>query len=194
MILLVTMITSSAVVANSLIARYTACRSALYTNQCQVKQLLSRVKYIVTYILVLEELRSAKEQRSGLLGIECFADIEKVYDPSEKSSTFPRAYGGFIEDAGLLNYCGLVVVIRAEAALLVLFRSERHDGSREDERAVQHDVEESTLQMTFTGAHTSSSLTAPRGHGTAHVYDSWHPVSNERRPYRRKRGARSNVL
>ena len=126
MILLVTMITSSAVVANSLIARYTACRSALYTNQCQVKQLLTRVKYTATYILVLEELRSAKEQRSGLLGIECFADIEKVYDPSEKSSAFPRTYGGFIEDAGLLNDGSLVVVIGAEAALLILFGYERH--------------------------------------------------------------------
>ena len=75
---------------------------------------------------MLEELRSTKEQRSSFLGIECFADIEKVYDPSEKSSAFPRTYGGFIEDAGLLNDGSLVVVIGAEAALLILFGYERH--------------------------------------------------------------------
>ena len=164
MILLVTMITSSAVVANSLIARYTACRSALYTNQSQVKQLLSRVKFTMTYILVLEELRSAKEQRSGFLGIECFADIEKVYDPSEKSSAFPRAYGGFIEDAGLLNDGSLVIIIRTEAALLVLFCRERHRESRGNGRAVPHDVEVGVLQLS---AQASSQLTATRGSYTS---------------------------
>lgn len=73
---------------------------------------------------MLEQLRSTEKQRSSLLGIECFADIEKVYDPSEQGSTFPRAYGGFVEDAGLLNDSGLVVVVRAEAALLILFGCE----------------------------------------------------------------------
>ena len=135
-----------------------------------------------TYVLVLEQLRRPKEQRRRLLRVESLADIKKVDDAREQSPALARAYGGFIEDASLLDDGCLVVVVCAEAALLVLFRSERHDASREDECAVQHDVEESTLQMSSTGAHTSSSLTAPRGHGTAHVYDSWHPVSNERSP------------
>ena len=75
---------------------------------------------------MLEQLRGPKEQRRRLLRVERLADIEEIHDPREQSSALARAYGGFIEDAGLLNDGSLVVVIGAEAALLILFGYERH--------------------------------------------------------------------
>ena len=75
---------------------------------------------------MLEQLRRAKEERRRLLGVERLAGIEQVDDAGEEGPALPRAYGRLIEDAGLLDDGRLVVVVSAEAALLVFFRGERH--------------------------------------------------------------------
>lgn len=82
----------------------------------------------MAYILVLEEFRRAKEQRRRLLGVERLAGIEEVHDPRKEGPAFPRANGGVIEDPCLLYYRRLVVVICAEAGLLIFFGYERHVG------------------------------------------------------------------
>lgn len=74
-----------------------------------------------TYIFVLKQFCSAKEQRSGLLRAEMLANIKEVNNPCEESSTLARADGRIIEDAGFLDDCGLIVVVGAEAALLFFF-------------------------------------------------------------------------
>ena len=79
-----------------------------------------------THVLVLEQLRRAEEERRRLLGVKRLADIEEVDDAGEQGPALAGAYGGLIEDAGLLDDGCLVVVVCAEAALLVLFRGERH--------------------------------------------------------------------
>jgi hypothetical protein len=66
-ILLVTMITSSAVVASSLIARYTICLKALLQDMSW--PLHGNKKRIGTYVLVLKQLCRSKEQRYGLPGL-----------------------------------------------------------------------------------------------------------------------------
>ena len=71
---------------------------------------------------MLKQLRRAKEQRCRLLRVECFADIEEINDASEQCPALARTYGGFIEDTSLLDDGCLVVVVGAEAGLLVLFR------------------------------------------------------------------------
>ena len=75
---------------------------------------------------MLEQLRRPKEQRRRLLRVERLSDIKQVHDARKQGPAFARADGGFIEDAGLLNDGSLVVVIGAEAALLILFGYERH--------------------------------------------------------------------
>lgn len=75
---------------------------------------------------MLEQLRRTKEQCRRLLGIKRFADIEEVHDASKEGSALARADWRLVEDAGLLDDGRLVVVVRAEAALLVLFGGERH--------------------------------------------------------------------
>lgn len=117
-ILLVTMITSFAVVANSLIARYTICLNALCVVHGQRFQASASHS---TYIFVLEQFGGAKEQSSGLLRAEILANIKEVNNPREESSTLARADGRIIEDAGFLDDCGLVVIVGAEAALLFFF-------------------------------------------------------------------------
>ena len=161
MILLVTIITSSAVVASSLIARYTACRSAGYKIQHHNRHLISitsKHNTAITYILMLEQLRRPKEQRRRLLRVERLPDIEQVHYTREQSPAFARADGGFIEDAGLLDDGRLVVVVRAEPALLILFRGERHRESREDGRAGQHDVEGDCTVQVLSSAHIIATL------------------------------------
>ena len=120
---------------------------------------------------MLEQLRRPKEQRCRLLRVERLADIEKVNDAREQSPALARAYGGFIEDASLLDDGCLVIVVGAEAALLVLFRGERHGGSRGNERAVQHDVEEVYFADGLDRRpHIIATLTAPRGFKTLRTY------------------------
>lgn len=75
---------------------------------------------------MLEEFRRAKEQRRRLLGVERLAGIEEVYDPRKEGPAFPWANGGVIEDPCLLYYRRLVVVICAEAGLLIFFGYERY--------------------------------------------------------------------
>ena len=77
---------------------------------------------------MLEQLRCAEEQRRRLLSAERLTDIEQVNDAREECPALARTNGGFIEDAGLLDDGRLVVVVRAEAVLLVLFRCESHGG------------------------------------------------------------------
>ena len=75
MILLVTIMTSSAVVASSFMARYTACRRALYQIFLNFISALTNWHKFGTYILMLEEFRNTKEQCRRLLGTEALPDI-----------------------------------------------------------------------------------------------------------------------
>ena len=77
---------------------------------------------------MLEQLRCPEEQRRRLLRVERLSDIEQVHYAREQGPAFARADGGLIEDAGLLDDGRLVVVVRAEAILLVLFGCESHGG------------------------------------------------------------------
>lgn len=74
-----------------------------------------------TYIFMLEQFGGAKEQRGSLLRAEILANIQKVNDPGEQSSTLARADGRIIEDAGFLDDRSFIVVVGAEAALLFFF-------------------------------------------------------------------------
>jgi len=74
MILLVTIITSSEVVASSLIAKYTICRSALCSEVSLKKLCLSQFQN--THVFVLEQLCSSKKQSRRLLRAKSLADIE----------------------------------------------------------------------------------------------------------------------
>ena len=107
---------------------------------------------------MLEQLRRAKEEGRRLLSVERLAGIEKIDDAGEEGPALPRAYGGLIEDAGLLDDGRLVVVVRAEPALLILFRGERHRESREDGRPGQHDVEGDCTVQVLSSAHIIATL------------------------------------
>jgi len=69
---------------------------------------------------MLEQLRSAEEQSGGLLCAETFANIEKMDDPREQCPAFSWTDWRIVEDTSFLNHCCLVVVVRAEA-FVVLF-------------------------------------------------------------------------
>ena len=119
-----------------------------------------------THILVLEQLRCPKEQRCGLLCVERLADVEEVDDAGKQGSALARAYGRFIEDAGFLDDGGLVVVVGAEAALLVLFRGEIHGGR---EAGKMGGPGSTTWRCTVLcpsaqRSHIIAQRTAPRGH------------------------------
>lgn len=76
---------------------------------------------------MLEQLGGSKEQSCCFLCPKCFPDIEKVDYSREECSALPWADGGLVEYTGLLNDSGFVIVIRAEAALFLLFRrGKRH--------------------------------------------------------------------
>lgn len=66
-----------------------------------------------TYVFVLEELGSAKEQRCRLLRGEGLANVKEVHNPREEGSALARADGRIIEDAGFLDYCCFIVVVGA---------------------------------------------------------------------------------
>ena len=55
------------------------------------------------------------------MGTEIIPDIKQINDAREQRSAPSRADGRVIEYASLLNDRGLVVVIRADASLLLLF-------------------------------------------------------------------------
>jgi hypothetical protein len=75
---------------------------------------------------MLEQLGSSKEQRCRLLSPERFTDIEQVNHSRKERPAFPWTYWGLIKDAGLLDDGCLVVVVRAETALVLLFRRKGH--------------------------------------------------------------------
>lgn len=79
-----------------------------------------------THIFVLEQLCRSEEQRGGFLSGERLADIEQVDDTCEECPALPWADRRVIEDASLLNDCGLVVIIGAETTFFVLFANQRH--------------------------------------------------------------------
>ena len=124
---------------------------------------------------MLEQLRRAKEQSCGLLGAERLADIEEIDDAREQRSTLAGAYGGFIEDAGFLDGGGFIVVVSAEAALLVLFRCKRHSEKRKAETSAPNSTTwKEVCCRTLSGAHTSSQLTATRGPSLRAHISSFH--------------------
>jgi len=96
------------------------------------------------YILVLKQLRDAKEQRRGLLRTERLPDIEEIHYSREQCPAPPWTDGRFIEYAGFLDDRGFVVVVRAQAALLLLFglEAEGAKGSHERRTAWGQGIEE----------------------------------------------------
>lgn len=90
-----------------------------------------------THIFVLKQFCSSKEQRSALLRAKVLANVEKVDNPREESSALAWADGRVIEDAGFLDDCGFVIVVRAEAALLLFFG---HVGHGKRWRQLEPDV------------------------------------------------------
>ena len=114
-----------------------------------------------TYVLVLEKLRRPEEQCRSLLCAERLADIEEVDNAREQRPALAGAYGGFIEDTGLLDDGGLIVVVCAEAALLVLFRCESHSGKRKARAGAPSSTTwKQSLRCceTLSSAHSSSQL------------------------------------
>ena len=93
MMLLVTMMVSSAVVASSLMARYTICRNALWSTKVRVWSCQEQKSKESTDVLVLEELGGAKEQCRRLLRSKRFSDVEQIYHASEERSAFPGVDG-----------------------------------------------------------------------------------------------------
>ena len=69
---------------------------------------------------MLEQLCRAEKQSGSLLGVEAFANVEKMDDPREQCPAFTWTDWRIVEDAGFLDYRRLVVVVRAET-LVVLF-------------------------------------------------------------------------
>lgn len=70
---------------------------------------------------MLEQLGGPKEERSGFLSVESFADIKQVDDSRKESSAFSWADWRFIEDSCFLNDCSFVIVVGAKPALVLLF-------------------------------------------------------------------------
>ena len=68
---------------------------------------------------MLEQLCCAKKQSGGLLGIETFANVEKMDDPCEQCPAFSWADWGIVEDASFLDHRCLVVVVRAETFVIL---------------------------------------------------------------------------
>lgn len=60
-------------------------------------------KLNATHILVLEELRHAKEEGGCLLGAKRLADVEEVDDLGEENAALPRTDGRLVEDPGFLD-------------------------------------------------------------------------------------------
>ena len=110
------MITSSALVESSLMARYTIWRSAGCRVVSDVFCEISR-----TYILVLEELCCSKEQVRSLVCLELFATVEEEHDAGEEGPTFPGVNRRFVKDAGVLEDRRFAVRIQ----LVVLFARHR---------------------------------------------------------------------
>jgi len=75
----------------------------------------------MTYILMLEELRRSKEQRGGLLCAKRLANIKQVDNAGEEGPAFPWADWRVIENAGFLDDGCLVVIVRTETTLFLLF-------------------------------------------------------------------------
>jgi hypothetical protein len=124
MILLVTIMTSSAVVASSLMARYTICLKALFIDMSWT--LHGNRKRIETYILVLEEFCCPKEQRCGLLRAEGLPNVKQIDNASQEGPAFPGANWRVVENTGFLNNRCLVIIVRTKATLVLLFRGVSH--------------------------------------------------------------------
>lgn len=60
---------------------------------------------------MLEKLGGTEEQRRGFLSTESLPYIENIHNAREEVAAFSRAYRRIVEDAGLLDDGGLVVVI-----------------------------------------------------------------------------------
>jgi hypothetical protein len=78
---------------------------------------------------MLEQLCGSKEQSCRFLCPECLADIEQIHDTRKEGPALSWTDGGFIEDTGLLDNGGFVVVIGAQAAF-VLFLGGKDHGER----------------------------------------------------------------
>jgi len=82
------------------------------------------IKNVVAYILMLEQFRRPEKQRRGLLRSKRLSDVKEVDDTSQKCSTLSRTNWRFIEHARLLDDGCFVVVVRTEAAFVLLFGRE----------------------------------------------------------------------
>ena len=98
MMLLVTMIVSSAVVASSFMARYTICRNALWWMDGRVREEKKKTWLVnKTDVLVLKQLGGAKKEGGGLMRSKCLSDVEQINHACEESSAFPWVDGGVVE-------------------------------------------------------------------------------------------------
>lgn len=66
---------------------------------------------ICTYVLGLEQLGDAEEQLSRLGGAKGLAQGDKVKDLGQERAAFAGIDGRLVEDACLLEDCGLVKVV-----------------------------------------------------------------------------------
>ena len=75
---------------------------------------------------MLEELRRTEEQRRSLLRAKRFTNIKQVHDLRKQRSASSRADGRLVEDPGLLNDSGLVVIVLVDPGFLVFLRRQSH--------------------------------------------------------------------
>jgi hypothetical protein len=86
---------------------------------------------------MLKKFGDAEEQGGRFLRIEVLPDVEKVDNARKQCSTSSWTDWRFVEDAGFLDDGGLVIVVRADADLLLfLGEVKRGEGRhRSDEKS-----------------------------------------------------------